>query len=237
MTSLVQSIQELMQVHDYVSRETNVSVQVLASKLAQYVDLVQEANQQFNLTGAKTGQVFFEDHVVDSLLAAQVFLKDSSLASKNSLWIDVGSGAGLPGLVWALLKPKQKMLLVESKQKKAAFLQKTANFLGLNQLSVSAQRFEELSLKLEGQSLFVKPEIKVVSRGTASPEKLIKLVRASLLPWKDWYVFSSSKTHEDFLRLAASKSGFAFSVRLLDLGKNPFSQKPILLSHLLRDLA
>jgi 16S rRNA (guanine527-N7)-methyltransferase len=78
-------------------------------------------------------------HIVDSLRAAAVVL------STERTGYDLGSGAGLPGVVVAIACPDLRMTLVESRRPRAAFLQLVVDRLGLDNAAVSNERVEALS--------------------------------------------------------------------------------------------
>lgn len=118
---------------------------------------------------------------------------------KDGSWFDIGSGNGLPGMVWACLNPKIKFFLVEGSQKKAAFLRQTALTLGLGQVEVIPHRLESIP---EGVLLKTFPKkASAVSRGTASPPTIVRLFLESPIPFQAWYVFSSARTHDELLTL------------------------------------
>ena len=100
-----------------VSRET-------FSLLERYVDRLKAANATQNLVSAPTLDAVWERHILDS--AQLVRFEPRSPAS----WIDIGSGAGLPGIVIAILS-NGPITLVEPRRLRAAFLQETVNKLGL----------------------------------------------------------------------------------------------------------
>jgi 16S rRNA (guanine527-N7)-methyltransferase len=80
-----------------------------------------------------------ERHLLDSLRAATVVLSTDRTA------YDLGSGAGLPGVVVAIACPDLRMTLVESRRPRAAFLQLVVDRLGLANTAVSSERVETLS--------------------------------------------------------------------------------------------
>ena len=81
-----------------------------------YLDELKLWNAKINLTGLKTDRDIIIKHFLDSL-AVLPFLGDPA-----SL-VDLGSGAGFPGLVLKLARPQMTLTLVEARQKKAAFLE------------------------------------------------------------------------------------------------------------------
>lgn len=117
-----------------VSRET-------LDRLQTYEALIRAWNPRINLVSASTLAALWTRHFGDS---AQLF----SLAPENArLWADLGSGGGFPGLVIAILaaeaRPALSVTLVESDQRKAAFLATAARTLGLS-VVVRAERIETL---------------------------------------------------------------------------------------------
>jgi 16S rRNA (guanine(527)-N(7))-methyltransferase RsmG len=167
-----------------VSRETKIKIQ-------KFIDLVFTWNLRTNITGAKTPQEYCH-HIMDCLAALPV------IPAFNKC-IDVGSGSGLPGIIWALKKPQAKFILVEAQGKKAGFLLRAISQLGLKNVTVLSKRFEDLKFQKAKQGL--RPPI-IVSRGTAAPKNLWKLILRCPVPFKGWYVFSNKALHEEFLTLA-----------------------------------
>ena len=120
-----------------VSRET-------CARLEAYVALLTRWNTRINLVAATTIDAAWTRHIADS---AQLF----DLAPKSaSRWIDLGSGAGLPGLPVAALAaekaPGLRVTLVESDTRKAAFLATAAREMGLR-VTIEPQRIEALAAR------------------------------------------------------------------------------------------
>lgn len=111
-----------------VSRET-------MDQLEAYAALVREGQATQNLVSASTLPTFWSRHIVDS---AQLVL----LAGVGS-WLDIGSGAGIPGMVTAVITGAPT-ILVELRAKRAAFLQETAEMLGLSNVTVIASTVQKL---------------------------------------------------------------------------------------------
>jgi 16S rRNA (guanine527-N7)-methyltransferase len=115
-----------------VSRETT-------DRLADLVALLLNWNRKINLIGRGTEPEVWHRHVLDS---AQLWPLRPAMART---WVDLGSGAGFPGLVIAILAkeldPSLDVILVESDQRKAAFLATAVRELDLN-ATVHADRVE-----------------------------------------------------------------------------------------------
>jgi len=117
-----------------VSRET-------CARLEAYIALLTRWNARINLVAPATIDTAWMRHIADS---AQLFALAPASAST---WIDLGSGAGLPGLPVAALAaeklPGLRLTLVESDTRKAAFLTTAAREMGLD-VTVEARRIEAL---------------------------------------------------------------------------------------------
>lgn len=98
-----------------------------------------EWSQRFNLTAITDPDQIRAKHFLDSL-SCWLALRQ---APPESL-IDVGTGAGFPGLPLKILQPEIQLTLVESTAKKASFLEHMVQVLGLRQVTVLAERAEEV---------------------------------------------------------------------------------------------
>jgi 16S rRNA (guanine527-N7)-methyltransferase len=105
-----------------------------ADLLLRLVDELELANAQFNLTAIRDRPGMLRKHILDSL-SAQPFLRGSRIA-------DVGTGAGFPGLPLAVVNPDRRFSLIEATGKKARFVERTAELLGLRNVEVVNARAE-----------------------------------------------------------------------------------------------
>src|SRR5690606_25375415 len=118
----------------------------LATRLLDYLALLVKWNGVYNLTAVRDPAQMLTQHLLDSLsivapLAARMPRRDRATAGRV---VDVGSGAGLPGIVLAIAWPQAEVLLVEPVGKKAAFLRHCRGELALTNLDVAATRVEAL---------------------------------------------------------------------------------------------
>jgi 16S rRNA (guanine527-N7)-methyltransferase len=128
-------------------------------KLECYEQLLRHWQKRINLVSANTLDNIWERHFLDS---AQIF---SFVRSPEAVVVDVGSGAGFPALVLAIMGLKN-MHLVESDQKKCAFLREVARQAGVS-VTIHAARCESLSFP---------PVDYYTSRGCGDLEKLINML-------------------------------------------------------------
>lgn len=107
-------------------------------KMLNFLELLYEKNQVMNLTAIRDKEGMIEKHFIDSLLLTKV-IKD-----EEKSFIDVGTGAGFPGLVLAIFYPEKNFLLVDSVRKKIEFINEVIEKLGLENVKTSFERAEEL---------------------------------------------------------------------------------------------
>ena len=93
-------------------------------KLIMHRDLVLETNEYMNLTAITDPEMFAVKHIIDSLTLVSHLPEQGTVA-------DIGSGAGFPGMVLAIMRPDLHFTLVDSVKKKAHFLQKAIDALEL----------------------------------------------------------------------------------------------------------
>ena len=109
-----------------------------SDKLIKYMDLLCEKNKVVNLTAIREEKEILEKHFIDSL-----FLKDILLAKDKKI-IDIGTGAGFPGLVLGICYPEKEFFLVDSVRKKVDFINEVAEKLDLKNIITSHERAEDL---------------------------------------------------------------------------------------------
>lgn len=102
-----------------------------------YIDLLLEWNQKFNLTAITNKDEIVEKHFIDSLLA------EKYISFENVSILDVGSGAGFPGIPLAITHPNSKFTLLESNGKKVKFLHEVISKLSLKNVEIIQGRAEE----------------------------------------------------------------------------------------------
>lgn len=119
-----------------------------AEKFQAYAELLVEWNEKINLTAITEPKEIAVKHFLDSILV----LKEMKVSQKASL-IDVGTGAGLPGVALAILRPDLKLTLLDSLNKRLIFLSDLLEKLGLHAELVHA-RAEEAGRKKEYRGKF-----------------------------------------------------------------------------------
>ena len=135
-------------------------------KLCQFLCRLAEANKKTNLTSLTA----WDDMVIKHLLDSLVLLKTPWWQEEGSL-MDVGSGAGFPGLLLALLFPEKEIYLLEANKKKARFLQAIKEEQGLSSLFILPDRAETIA---RHQS-YREKNFLVVARAVAALPSLLEI--------------------------------------------------------------
>jgi 16S rRNA (guanine527-N7)-methyltransferase len=107
-------------------------------KLVDYVKLLSHWNKAYNLTAVRDEGEMMVKHILDSLSVVPFF------AGRGSI-IDIGSGAGLPGVPLAICYPMAAITTVDSNGKKTRFMQHVVTNLGLSNITVLNKRAEQLA--------------------------------------------------------------------------------------------
>ena len=110
-------------------------------RLGRLAQLLADENQRQNLVSAASlGEVWIR-HIVDS---AQLL---PHVPRGTSPWMDLGTGAGFPGLVIAILRADSEVVLVESRRRRIEWLERVAGDLGLNRVKVIGSRLEDVGTR------------------------------------------------------------------------------------------
>lgn len=106
-------------------------------QLLAYLALMQKWNKVHNLTAVRDADEMVTLHLLDSLVILP-FIDGNTL-------LDVGSGAGLPGIPLAICNPNLKVTVIDSNNKKVSFMRQAKAELGINNLEVLGGRVEEIA--------------------------------------------------------------------------------------------
>ena len=115
---------------------------MLNDKLLIYLEMLMKKNKVMNLTAIREKDDIIDKHFFDSMLLNDLLKKED----KNI--IDIGTGAGFPGLVLAILNPDKNFLLVDSVKKKISFINEVIERLELKNVKTSTKRAEELIIDM-----------------------------------------------------------------------------------------
>lgn len=107
-------------------------------KLLDYLALLVKWNKVYNLTAIRDPKLMVSHHLLDSLAVLPHL--------HAGRWLDVGCGAGLPGLVLAICQPDWSFTLLDSNSKKTGFVQQAVIEIGLKNVQVRCARVEDIEV-------------------------------------------------------------------------------------------
>ena len=153
----------------------------LYTKLLIYKDLLIKWNKVFNLISLKATEEIVTHHFLDCLAVVPY------IEGKNIL--DVGSGAGMPGIIIGLCCPEKQITLVDSVGKKTAFLKQTCAELKLSNITVINKRVEDITTNKLFDS--------IIARAFSDMQMLIDLTKHLIENKGTWYGMKSKKINEE----------------------------------------
>lgn len=139
-------------------------------KLLEYLALLHKWNGVYNLTAIRQSEQMVSNHLLDSLSILPYLWPQR--------WLDVGCGAGLPGVVLAIMRPEWSFTLLDSNSKKTGFVQQAVIELDLRNVEVRCERVEQWQAqqKFDG----------IVSRAFAEATDFVTLTRHLLAKDGHW---------------------------------------------------
>ncbi|KAJ3700633.1 hypothetical protein LUZ61_004338 [Rhynchospora tenuis] len=154
-------------------------------QISLYVHALLEWNQRMNLTAVKEESQVMTRHVEDSLSilsplkrAYSAKCSGSSPSSTDGIsLVDVGSGAGLPGLILAIACPGWKFTLLESMHKRCAFLEHAVDLIGLSNVNIVCDRAENVGKSPQFREVFDVAVARAVAELRILAEYCLPLVR------------------------------------------------------------
>ncbi len=135
-----------------------------------YMNLLLEWNEKINLTAITDPDEIILKHFIDSITIAKYIDKDAKL-------IDVGTGAGFPGIPLKIIRNDLEVVLLDSLQKRINFLQETINKLNLSKITARHFRVEEYARNKEQREKFDYATSRAVANLSTLSEYLIPLVK------------------------------------------------------------
>jgi 16S rRNA (guanine527-N7)-methyltransferase len=202
MEKLVNKAQELFHIH-------LTGRQVIA--LITYEKELMEWNQKFNLTAIRDVESIRIKHFLDSFSCVLAWK-----ANPPARLIDVGTGAGFPGIPLKILYPNMKLTLVESVGKKAMFCQHIVRILGLENVDVVKSRAEDLGQDPKHRECYDWGIARAVAKLNVLGEYLIPLVKIGgrILAQKGESGPAEAQSAEGAMKLLGGKMGQLIPVHL-----------------------
>lgn len=166
-----------------------VSAQAQQS-LLDYLKLLQKWNKVYNLTAVRQPSDMVRLHLLDSLSVLPYV--------GNQHLLDVGSGAGLPGIVMAICKPELAVTTIDTVQKKAIFMRQVKGELGLDNLTVVHARVESYQPE--------QPFAQIISRAFSDIALFLKLTQHLIANNGQWLAMKGLLPTEELAGLALQPS-------------------------------
>lgn len=162
-----------MNKQEFINKVGELGINLTEEQLNQldiYCNFLLEYNSHTNLTAIKEEDQVYLKHFYDSL----TFMKAINVTKYNNL-LDIGTGAGFPGMVLKIVFPELEVTLLDSNNKKICFLQELSNKLGLNKINFYHGRAEDFCVK--NRESFDIVTARAVTNMTALSELCLPLVK------------------------------------------------------------
>lgn len=157
--------------------------------LVDYLALLAKWNRTYNLTAIHEPERMLTHHVLDSL-AVLPYIGPGPL-------LDVGSGAGLPGIPLAIARPDLRVTLLDASQKKCGFMRQAAIELKLAGVKVAHARVEDFHV----EGAFPR----IVSRAFSDLDEFVGLTRHLLAQGGEWLAMKGLYPNEEIARLTGAR--------------------------------
>lgn len=154
-------------------------------KLLAFLELLRKWNKVYNLTAIRQPEQMVSHHLLDSLAVLPYLWRGS--------WLDVGCGAGIPGLVLAIAQPEWQFTLLDSNSKKSGFVQQAAIDLGLDNVTVCCARAENWQAKEKFDG--------IISRAFANIADFTSATRHLLASGGRWAAMKGDPSQEELRQL------------------------------------
>lgn len=185
------------------------------SQFSRYYSLLVEWNEKFNLTAITNESEVWSKHFADSLSGESLIKKDATV-------LDIGSGAGFPGIPLKIVRGDINLTMLDSVNKKVTFLNEVVRQLGLENAKAIHSRIEDLDKK-------VKYDV-VVSRAVASLPTLCEYALPFVKEGGIFIAYKSEKTDEE---IATAKNALSVLggeiVEVKDVSTGEFNRKLIVI--------
>jgi 16S rRNA (guanine527-N7)-methyltransferase len=182
-----------------IFQQFEVSLSALqAEQVERYTEMIEKWNAKINLTRIIEVRRIYEEHFGES------FYLSRFLPGLCRSLLDVGSGAGFPGIALKILNPRMSLTLVESSTRKVLFLNEVISALGMaGEASVIQARFEQFAE--EGEGVFDAATV----RGVKISQNLLDCFSAVLRPGGRLIVTTSLAWAKEFQKLRSGRLAWA----------------------------
>ncbi len=172
-------------------------------------------NQQLNLTRITEAEDFWEKHLWDSLRGIRAVWNEPIERA-----IDIGTGAGFPGFPIAMTHPNWQVTLLDSTQKKVAFLQLMAADLGLDNVKTIADRAEQLARTKQHQAAYDLASIRAVGSASLCAQYALPLLKPGGLA----VLYRGRWTDEETASLTQTSQQLGAQIESIEAFTTPIAQ-------------
>lgn len=162
------------------------------AQLLQHLALIAQWNKVYNLTAVREPAQMLTQHLLDSLAVVPPLRRHTQ--GRPAALLDVGSGAGLPGVALAVACPELAVSCVDTVAKKASFIRQVGAELGLKDFNALHARVETLAPR---------PWDVIASRAFASLADFVALTEALLAPGGVWLAMKGRRPDDEIAALPA----------------------------------
>jgi len=167
--------------------------------LARFGQLVYTQVAQLSLVARGDRTVLYTRHILDSLNPVDIQSPPPLSA------LDIGSGGGFPGIPLAIVWPTTRFTILESREKKAGFLERAVRELGIRNVTVACGRLEEY-----GRSWTAEPHRSVYVRALGDLPEVLRSAERVAVPGAEWvYFLGAGAVPEDVLAPLGPSRGWA----------------------------
>ncbi|MEH2247185.1 16S rRNA (guanine(527)-N(7))-methyltransferase RsmG [Nostoc sp.] len=214
MTNLLPEMAEIWQ--QTLNWQPTVRQQAQFQRLYQ---LILEGNRQLNLTRITDPQEFWEKHLWDSLKGIAPQGEFIPSLQEGASVIDIGTGAGFPGVPVTITAPNCKITLMDSTQKKITFIEKILNEIALTNAKTLVSRAEEIGQQPQHRQAYDIALIRAVGTASVCAEYALPLLKQSGLA----IIYRGNWTQEETTVLQNAVSQLGGVIELIEKFTTPLS--------------
>ncbi|MEI1376432.1 16S rRNA (guanine(527)-N(7))-methyltransferase RsmG [Nostoc sp. UHCC 0926] len=182
-------------------------------------ELILEGNRQLNLTRITDPQEFWEKHLWDSLRGITPQGQFISSLQEGAFVIDIGTGAGFPGIPVIITAPNCQITLMDSTQKKITFIEKILTELALTNAKTLVGRTEEIGQQPQHRQAYDIALIRAVGTASVCAEYALPLLKQSGLA----VIYRGNWTEEETTVLQNAVSQLGGVIELIEKFTTPLS--------------
>ena len=185
------------------------------SRFQQFYELVLDGNQKQNLTRITEPREFWEKHLWDSLRGVFPYVLQDNLRG-----IDIGSGAGFPGIPIAIARPDWRITLLDSTRKKVTFLEDAIDALNLKNTTAIADRVEQIGQLRKHRESYDLVTIRAVAAASVCAEYALPLLKVGGLA----VLYRGQWTDEEAIALSETVNILGATIEACEKFETPLTQ-------------